>query len=63
LGKRQRSRPETSVECGEHDFLFFIFKKSISPSKVDGYNVLLAVCLGGIFVFGLGISIGYPNFL
>jgi len=49
LGKRHRSRPETSVECGEHDF-FSLFS-SISPSKVDSYNVLVVVCLGGIFVF------------
>jgi hypothetical protein len=33
------------------------------PSKVDGTNVFLLVCQGGIFVFGPMISIGYPNFI
>jgi hypothetical protein len=36
---------------------------SIFPSKVDGDNVLLLVCQGGIIVFGPMISIGYPNFI
>jgi len=29
----------------------FSLFSSISPSKVDSYNVLVVVCLGGIFVF------------
>jgi len=45
------------------NMIFFFLFSSISPSKVDSYNVLLVVCLGGTIVFGLVISTGYPNFL
>jgi hypothetical protein len=35
----------------------------ILPSQVDGYNVLIVVCLGGVFVFKLMIPIGYKSFI
>jgi hypothetical protein len=38
-----------------------VFFPQIFPSKANGYHMLMVVCQGGIFLFGLVIPIGHAK--